>query len=100
MLALSTFEAGVAVTANLAFTGWDTHSNNIDNTTNRYTELFLLLSDLRTSLFLFLDDTVWNNEKSDYRQLLLADYLYLDERLVKISLEGRSPIEVLLRRFD
>jgi hypothetical protein len=43
-----------------------------------------LLSDLRTSLFLFLDDTVWNNEKSDYRQLLLADYLYLDERLAKI----------------
>lgn len=48
MLALSTFEAGVAVSANLAFTGWDTHNNNIDRTTDRYTELFLLLADLRT----------------------------------------------------
>lgn len=43
-----------------------------------------LLSDLRNSLFLFLDDVVWNNDKSDYRQLLLADYLYLDERLAKL----------------
>lgn len=43
-----------------------------------------LLSDLRTSLFLFLDDTVWSDEKSDYRQLLLADYLYLDQRLANI----------------
>lgn len=43
-----------------------------------------LLSDLRRSLFLFLDDTVWNNDKSDYRQLLLADYLYLDKNLAKI----------------
>ncbi len=43
-----------------------------------------LLSDLRQSLFLFLDDAVWKNEKSDYRQLLLADYLYLDENLAKI----------------
>ena len=43
-----------------------------------------LLSDLRSSLFLFLDDAVWDNEKSDYRQLLLADYLYLNQGLAKI----------------
>ena len=43
-----------------------------------------LLSDLRSSLFLFLDDVVWNNDKSDYRQLFLADYLYLDERRAKL----------------
>ncbi len=51
-----------------------------------------LLSDLRSSLFLFLDDTVWNNDKSDYRQLLLADYLYLDERLAKLyGLKAPAP---------
>jgi hypothetical protein len=41
-----------------------------------------LLSDLRTSLELFIDDVVWS-ERSDYRQLLLADYLWLNERLSK-----------------
>ena len=35
-----------------------------------------LLSDLRTSLELFIDDVVWS-DKSDYRQLLLADHLLL-----------------------
>ena len=47
ILSLTTFEAGVAVSANMAFTGWDTHNNNIDNTTNRYTELFTLLREIR-----------------------------------------------------
>jgi hypothetical protein len=42
----------------------------------------IVLSDLRTSLELFIDDVVWS-EKSDYRQLLLADYLILNERLAK-----------------
>ena len=41
-----------------------------------------LLSDLRTSLELFIDDVVWS-DKSDYRQLLLADHLFLNERLAK-----------------
>jgi hypothetical protein len=41
------------------------------------------LADLRTSLRLFIEDTVWS-EKSDYRQLLQADYLYLNPRLAKI----------------
>ena len=39
-------------------------------------------SDLRTSLDLFLDEAVWG-ESSDYRQLLLADTLYLNGRLGK-----------------
>src|SRR5207302_97648 len=39
-------------------------------------------SDLRTSLELFLDDAVWG-ESSDFRQLLLADELYLNGRLAK-----------------
>lgn len=43
----------------------------------------VILSDLRTSLEMFIDDIVWS-EKSDYRQLLLADYLYLNSRLAKL----------------
>jgi hypothetical protein len=39
-------------------------------------------SDLRTSLELFLDDVVWNGP-SDFRQLLLADSVYLNGRLAK-----------------
>ncbi len=42
-----------------------------------------VLSDLRTSLEMFIDDVVWS-PKSDYRQLLLADYLYLNGRLAKL----------------
>jgi len=41
-----------------------------------------IIADLRTSLDVFLEDTVWNGS-SDYRQLLLADYLYVNERLAK-----------------
>lgn len=48
------------------------------------------LSDLRTSLALFLDQVVWG-EKSDYRELLQANYLLLNDRLAKLygkSVEG------------
>ena len=41
-----------------------------------------LASDLRTSLELFLDDIVWS-EKSDFRQLLLSDDVFVNERLAK-----------------
>jgi cytochrome c553 len=41
-----------------------------------------LATDLRTSLDLFLDDAVWG-ESSDFRELLLADWLYLNGRLGK-----------------
>ncbi len=40
-------------------------------------------ADLRTSLDLFLDDVVWS-EASDFRQLLLADYIYLNGRLAPL----------------
>ncbi|QDT97255.1 DUF1592 domain-containing protein [Gimesia aquarii] len=43
----------------------------------------LTVSDLRTSLDLFLDDVVWKGS-SDYRQLLLSDYVYLNDRLAKV----------------
>jgi len=41
-----------------------------------------LASDLRASLELFLDDIVWS-EKSDFRDLLLSDEVYLNDRLAK-----------------
>jgi cytochrome c553 len=41
-----------------------------------------VISDLRTSLTLFLDDVLWS-ETSDFRQLLLSDQLFLNGRLAK-----------------
>jgi mono/diheme cytochrome c family protein len=41
-----------------------------------------LASDLRTSLDLFLQDAVWG-ESSDFRQLLLADSIFVNGRLAK-----------------
>lgn len=42
-----------------------------------------VLADLRQSLELFLDQVVWG-ERSDYRELLQASYLLLNERLGKL----------------
>ena len=39
-----------------------------------------MIADLRESLLRFIDGVVWS-EKSDYRELLQADYLLLNERL-------------------
>lgn len=41
-----------------------------------------VLADLRRSLLQFIDQVVWT-EKSDYRELLQADYLLLNDRLGK-----------------
>jgi hypothetical protein len=41
-----------------------------------------IVSDLRVSLDLFLNDVVWS-EQSNYRNLLLADYLYVNDRLAQ-----------------
>jgi len=41
-----------------------------------------IIADLRTSLNLFLEDTLWSGG-SDYRTLLLADYLFLNRRLAE-----------------
>lgn len=40
-------------------------------------------SDLRTSLELFLENVVWS-EKSDYRELMLSNSLYLNGKLAKL----------------
>jgi hypothetical protein len=39
-----------------------------------------IIADLRISLDVFLEDTMWS-EASDYRSLLLADYIFLNNRL-------------------
>jgi cytochrome c553 len=52
-------------------------------------------ADLRTSLELFLDDVLWS-EGSDFRQLLLADSLYLNGRLARIyggDLPAEAPFQ-------
>lgn len=41
-----------------------------------------IAADLRTSLDLFLDEVIWS-EASDYRQLLLADYVYFNGPLAQ-----------------
>jgi hypothetical protein len=41
-----------------------------------------IIFDLRMSLDVFLENTFWN-DASDYRQFLLADYMFLNDRLAK-----------------
>jgi cytochrome c553 len=41
-----------------------------------------MMADLRESLWRFLEETVWS-DTSDYRQLITADYLWLNDRLGK-----------------
>src|SRR5438552_8177658 len=60
------------------------------------------VADLRTSLDLFLDDVVWG-ETSDFRQLLLADTLYLNGRLAKLyaaDLPADAPFQQMPRDPD
>ncbi len=61
-----------------------------------------VLSDLRVSLDLFLDEVVWS-ESSDYRQLLLADSVYLNGNLAKFygaELAEDSPFEKVVLNPD
>ena len=54
-----------------------------------------IVSDLRTSLDLFLEDVTWG-EKSDWRQLLLADTVYMNGRLAKfygVELPADAPFQ-------
>jgi hypothetical protein len=60
----------------------------------------LVLSDLRTSLERFVDHVVWS-EGSDYRQLLQADYLFLNGRLARFyGVDGPKGDDFELVRFD
>src|SRR5205085_1304858 len=52
-------------------------------------------TDLRTSLDLFLENTVWT-DKSDFRDLMLTDKVYLNGRLAKlygVSLAADAPFQ-------
>ena len=54
-----------------------------------------IVSDLRTSLDLFLDEVTWG-ATSDFRQLLLADYVYMNGRLAKfygVDLPENAPFQ-------
>ena len=71
-----------------------------------------MISDLRASLNLFLDDAVWNGT-SDYRNLLLADYIFVNDRLanfyglstnltdefVKVKLDAKERSGVITHPF-
>lgn len=59
-----------------------------------------IISDLRTSLDLFLEETVWS-EESDYRQLLRAEYLYLNGRLSRFyGVKAEPGAEFVKVRFE
>src|SRR5256885_11831883 len=59
-----------------------------------------IIADLRTSLDVFLEDAVWNGP-SDYRQLLLADYLYVNDRLAKFyGVETNTADDFVKVEFD
>jgi hypothetical protein len=59
-----------------------------------------IAADLRTSLQLFLDDVVWS-EKSDYRRLLLADELFVNDRLAQFyGIEHNSTNDFIRIRLD
>jgi hypothetical protein len=57
-----------------------------------------LASDLRTSLDLFLEDVIWS-ETSDFRQILLADYMYLNGRLAQFY-GADIPPDAPFQKFD
>lgn len=78
----------------------DSHSD-LDKDREKYPEFdAAAVADLRTSLELFLDDVVWS-ESSDFRQLLLADGMFLNDRLAKIyALESNCDSAFIKTRFD
>src|SRR5262249_47484555 len=58
-----------------------------------------VISDLRTSLELFLDDVLWS-EGSDFRRLLTGDEIYLNDRLARFyGAEPQFPGEFLKVRL-
>jgi len=67
------------------FTQWlrVDHFEELSKDTKRFPDFDdAIVSDLHTALDLFLDDVIWSDD-SDFRQLLLADTLYLNGRLSK-----------------
>jgi cytochrome c5 len=61
-----------------------------------------VVADLRSSLGLFLDDII-GGEKADFRELLHADYLYLNGRLARFygaELPADAPFQKVARKQD
>ncbi len=59
-----------------------------------------IIADLRTSLNLFLQDAVWNGA-SDYRNLLRADHLFLNNRLARFYGVSTNAMDNFVKvRFD
>ncbi len=59
-----------------------------------------IIADPRTSLDVFLDNAVWNGS-SEYRELLLADYLYVNDRLAKFyGVETNAADDFVKVTFD
>jgi hypothetical protein len=57
------------------------HADNLAKDPHLYPEFTpRLIADLRISLDLFLESAIWS-QRADYRELLLADYLYLNAPL-------------------
>ena len=48
-----------------------------------------LIGDLRTSLEMFIDEVIWK-QSGDYRQLLLADFMFMNDRLA--AFYGAPPV--------
>ena len=59
----------------------------------------LVTSDLRTSLDLFLDDVI-ESESADFRQLLQAEYVYVNGRLAQFYGGDLSPAPRFKRSFS
>jgi hypothetical protein len=78
------------------FKGWlrVDHFEELSKDTKRFPDFDdAVVADLNTSLDLFLEDVIWS-ENSDFRDLLLADTLYLNGRLAKfygIDLKPDAP---------
>jgi hypothetical protein len=72
------------------------HVPDVSKDPARYPEFTpQIAADLRTSLDLFLEDVVWS-ERSDFRQLLLADRLFLNGRLAEfygVELADDAPFQ-------
>jgi hypothetical protein len=58
-----------------------------------------MMSELRESLWKFVDEVVWS-EQSDYRQLIQADYLWLNERLARFYGKEVAGMEFQRVGFD
>ena len=59
------------------------HADNLAKDPELYPDFTpRLMADLRTSLDLFLEAAIWS-DRADYRELLLADYLYLNKSLAE-----------------